>query len=133
MLNDLIAKFPIEYLQGSDVVIVSINYRLGLLGFLSLASDKLTGNMGFLDQVMALQWVQDNIAQFGGDPNKVTIWGESAGSWAATYHMVSPLSKGLFHQVIGQSGTVVSPAWREYTEEQAKRYLTKCLQVNCNY
>ena len=125
MLSDLIAKLPIEYLKGSDVVIVSINYRLGLLGFLSLASDKLTGNMGFLDQVMALQWVQDNIAEFGGDPNKVTIWGESAGSWAATYHMVSPLSKGLFHQVIGQSGTIVSPAWREYTEEQAKRYLIK--------
>ena len=66
--------------------------------------------------------VADNIAEFGGDPNKVTIWGESAGSWAVTYHMISPMSKGLFHQVIGQSGTVLSPAWREYTEEQAKRY-----------
>ena len=82
--------------------------------------------MGLIDQVMALQWVHDNIAEFGGDPNKVTIWGESAGSWAVTYHMISPLSKGLFHQVIGQSGTVLSPAWREYTEEQAKRYMFKC-------
>ena len=77
--------------------------------------------MGLLDQVLALKWVKDNIKEFGGDPNKVTIWGESAGSWAVTYHMISPLSKDLFHQVIGQSGTVLSPSWREYTADQAKR------------
>ena len=100
---------------------MSINYRLGLLGFLSLGSNNLTGNMGLLDQVLALQWVKDNIEAFGGDPHRVTIWGESAGSWAVTYHMISPLSNDLFNQVIGQSGTVLSPAWSEYTEDQAKR------------
>ena len=78
--------------------------------------------MGLLDQVLALRWVKENIEAFGGDPNKITIWGESAGSWAVTYHMISPQSKGLFNQVIGQSGTVLSPSWREYTVDQAKRY-----------
>ena len=101
---------------------VSINYRLGVLGFLSLANKKISGNMGLLDQVQALSWVQHNIKYFGGDPDKVTIWGESAGSWAVTYHMISPLSSNLFHQIIGQSGTAVSPGWREYGEDQARRY-----------
>ena len=100
---------------------VSINYRLGLLGFLSLATEELSGNMGLLDQVMALQWVQDNIRVFGGDPHQVTIMGESAGSSAVTYHIISPLSQGLFQQAIGQSCTAVSPSWHEYTEEQAER------------
>ena len=101
---------------------VSINYRLGMLGFLSLADTNLAGNMGLLDQVMALKWVQTNIKEFGGDPDRVTIMGESAGSWSAFYHMISPLSKGLFQQVIGQSGTFMSPAWKEYTEDEAVRY-----------
>ena len=79
--------------------------------------------MGLLDQVLALRWVKENIEAFGGDPNKITIWGESAGSWSVTHHMISPRSKGLFNQVIGQSGTVLSPSWREYTVDQAKRYL----------
>ena len=109
-------------LQGNDIVVVSINYRLGLLGFLSLVNEAISGNMGLLDQVMALRWVKDNVEGFGGDPNKVTIWGESAGSAAVTYHMVSPLSKNLFAQVIGQSGSVASPGWTEYTEDTARRY-----------
>ena len=108
-------------LQDGDVVMVSINYRLGLLGFLSLADENLPGNMGLLDQALALEWVQDNIKEFGGDPNQVTIAGESAGSWSVFYHVLSPRSKGLFQQVIGQSGTVVSPAYREYTEDEASR------------
>ena len=100
---------------------VSINYRLGNLGFLSLAESELSGNMGLRDQTMALQWVQSNIEQFGGDPNRVTISGESAGSYSVFYHMMSPKSKNLFQQVIGQSGSVVSPQWREYTADEAHR------------
>ena len=100
---------------------VSINYRLGLLGFLSLATEELSGNMGLLDQVMALQWVQDNIGAFGGDPRRVTIMGQSAGSFSVTYHVMSPLSQGLFQQVIGQSGSALSPFWHAYTKEQAER------------
>ena len=100
---------------------VSINYRLGLLGFLSLVNEDLAGNMGLLDQVMALEWVQNNIKEFGGNPARVTIMGESAGSWSVFYHMMSPRSQNLFRQVIGQSGTVVSSSFREYTADEAER------------
>ena len=102
---------------------VAINYRLGNLGFLSLAENELPGNMGLRDQTLALEWVQNNIEQFGGDPNRVTLNGQSAGSWSVFYHMMSPKSTNLFQQVIGQSGTVVSPNWKEYTAEEAKRYI----------
>ena len=103
------------------MVMVSINYRLGMLGFLSLANKDVSGNMGLLDQVLALKWVQHNINEFGGDPNLVTIMGESAGSWSVFFHMMSPHSTNLFSQVIGQSGTVASPAYREYTADEASR------------
>ena len=105
----------------NDVVMVSINYRLGNLGFLSLGENELSGNMGLKDQTLALEWVQSNIEQFGGDPNRVTISGESAGSWSVFYQMMSPKSENLYKQVIGQSGTVVSPQFREYTADEAKR------------
>jgi para-nitrobenzyl esterase len=97
-------------LASKGVVIVEINYRLGLMGFLShpeLTAEsptKTSGNYGLLDQVAALQWVKTNIAAFGGDPNMVTIFGESAGSLAVSALMASPLAKGLFHRAIGQSG-----------------------------
>ena len=97
-------------LARKGVVVVTINYRLGPLGFLahpllSRESPKgVSGNYGFLDQVAALKWVQRNIAAFGGDPTCVTIFGESAGAVSVCRHMVSPLSKGLFHRAIAQSG-----------------------------
>ncbi|XP_006811998.2 fatty acyl-CoA hydrolase precursor, medium chain-like [Saccoglossus kowalevskii] len=89
----------------NDVIVVTINYRLGALGFLSTGDDVASGNYGLLDQVEALRWVQQNIAVFGGDPNTVTIFGESAGSVSVHYHVLSPLSKGLFKRAIMQSGT----------------------------
>jgi para-nitrobenzyl esterase len=94
-----------------DVILVSINYRLGLLGFfahpgLSAESpDKGSGNQGILDQIAALKWVQKNIAAFGGDPNNVTIFGESAGGSAVALLTMSPKAKGLFHRAIAESGT----------------------------
>ena len=99
-----------EKLAGKGVVVVSFNYRLGVFGF--LAHPELTresghnasGNYGLLDQVAALQWVKANIAAFGGDPGKVTIFGESAGSFAVSALMASPLAQGLFHRAIGESG-----------------------------
>jgi para-nitrobenzyl esterase len=97
-------------LAAKGVVVVSMNYRLGLMGFfahpeLSKESPyKASGNYGFLDQIAALQWVQKNIAAFGGDPGNVTIFGESAGSFAVSMLMASPLAKGLFHKAIGESG-----------------------------
>jgi para-nitrobenzyl esterase len=96
--------------RAGDVVVVSINYRLGALGFLateSLAaesSDGSAGNFGIRDQVMALAWVRDNIAAFGGDPCNVTIFGESAGGAATCIVATAPSAQGLFHKAIVESG-----------------------------
>ncbi|MGH0152005.1 UNVERIFIED_CONTAM: hypothetical protein FKN15_023425 [Acipenser sinensis] len=87
-----------------NVVVVVIQYRLGILGFLSTSDEHARGNWGFLDQVAALQWVQENIKSFGGDPNSVTIFGESAGGCSVSVHVLSPLSSGLFHKAISESG-----------------------------
>ncbi|KAH8393204.1 hypothetical protein KR009_010756, partial [Drosophila setifemur] len=83
-----------------DVVFVAFNYRLGALGFLNAGGNETRGNFGYLDQVMALEWVRDHISHFGGDPEMVTILGMSAGSMAVSLHLASPLSKGLFHRAI---------------------------------
>ncbi|XP_038662140.1 fatty acyl-CoA hydrolase precursor, medium chain-like isoform X2 [Scyliorhinus canicula] len=88
-----------------DVVVVVIQYRLGIIGFLSTGDEHLPGNLGMLDQIAALKWVQENIESFGGDPGSVTIFGESAGSISVSLHIVSPLSSGLFHKAISESGT----------------------------
>ncbi|XP_062395041.1 putative inactive carboxylesterase 4 isoform X2 [Sardina pilchardus] len=88
-----------------NVVVVLIQYRLGLLGFFSTGDDNAPGNMGLLDQVAALQWVQENIQSFGGDPSSVTIFGESAGGVSVSLQILSPLSTGLFHRAIAESGT----------------------------
>ncbi|XP_007906068.2 fatty acyl-CoA hydrolase precursor, medium chain [Callorhinchus milii] len=90
-----------------DVVVVTIQYRLGILGFLSTGDEHMPGNWGLLDQVEALQWVKGNIDVFGGDPGSVTIFGESAGAMSVSMHIVSPLSSGLFHKAISQSGSTV--------------------------
>ncbi|XP_066288282.1 fatty acyl-CoA hydrolase precursor, medium chain-like [Branchiostoma lanceolatum] len=88
-----------------DVVVVTFNYRLGALGFLSTGDENAPGNFGFLDQVAAMAWVQENIRNFGGDPDRVTIFGESAGGVSVGNQVVSPLGKGLFRRAISQSGT----------------------------
>ena len=102
-------------LAGKGAVLASINYRLGPLGYLAhpdLSAESehgSSGNYGLLDQIAALQWVQRNIASFGGDPDRITIFGESAGSWSVCYLVATPLAKGLFHQAIGESGGAFSP------------------------
>lgn len=99
-----------EQLARKGVVVVSANHRLGVFGFLAHAEltkesgRNASGNYGLLDQVAALQWVRDNIGAFGGDPGNVTIFGESAGSFAVSALVVSPLAKGLIHRAIGESG-----------------------------
>lgn len=102
-------------LADKGVVVVTINYRLGVLGYFAHpelteeSPQKASGNQGTTDQIQALKWVQDNIAAFGGDPDRVTIFGESAGSWSVNHLVASPLAKNLFHGAIGQSGAVLSP------------------------
>ncbi|KAL4709559.1 hypothetical protein ACJJTC_007290 [Scirpophaga incertulas] len=93
-----------ELLVRHDVVIVSINCRLGVLGFLCLDSEDVPGNARLKDQMLALKWVQKNISHFGGDAYNVTIFGESAGGASVGYHLISPMSKDLFKRAICQSG-----------------------------
>lgn len=114
-----------ESLAAKGVVLVTINYRLGVFGFLAhpeltAESDhKASGNYGFLDQIAALEWVHNNIAAFGGDPGRVTIFGESAGSWSVNVLVASPLAKGLFHRAIGESGGNFGPMKRLSEVEQS--------------
>jgi para-nitrobenzyl esterase len=99
-----------EALAKKGIVYVSVNYRLGIFGFFahpeltSQSPHHSSGNYALLDQIAALQWVQRNIAAFGGDPARVTIFGESAGSWSVNNLVGSPLAKGLFNRAIGESG-----------------------------
>lgn len=111
------------------VVLVSINYRLGVLGYLAHpdlsgeSPDNTSGNYGLLDQVAALQWVRDNIAAFGGDPSNVTIFGESAGALSVEYLLASPNARGLFTKAIAQSGYLFTlPELRSarYEEQSAE-------------
>jgi para-nitrobenzyl esterase len=103
-------------LARKGVVLVSFNYRLWKFGFLALpnlskeSEHQVSGNYGLLDQIAALRWVKKNIEGFGGNPDNVTIFGQSAGSSSASYLMSSPLAKGLFHRVIGESGGAFAPA-----------------------
>ena len=107
----------LEWYEGSDtakdgLVLVSMNYRLGPFGFFAhpwLQGEGANGNQGLLDQVAALEWVQDNIAAFGGDPDNVTIFGESAGSASVCYLQAAPKARGLFHKAIGESAGCFAP------------------------
>jgi para-nitrobenzyl esterase len=111
-----------RHLAEQDCVIVTINYRLGVFGFLNLSDATGTpgsgsGAEGIADQVMALRWVQQNIAAFGGDPDNVTIFGESAGAMSASILLSMPAGRGLFHKAIAQSGA----AHVGYDRERSKR------------
>nr|XP_018911064.1 PREDICTED: esterase E4-like [Bemisia tabaci]XP_018911065.1 PREDICTED: esterase E4-like [Bemisia tabaci]XP_018911066.1 PREDICTED: esterase E4-like [Bemisia tabaci]XP_018911067.1 PREDICTED: esterase E4-like [Bemisia tabaci] len=95
--------------DADDIVFITLNYRLGPLGFLSTGDDVVSGNNGLKDQVAALKWIQKNVAAFGGNPQSVTIIGNSAGGASVQYHFLSPLSDGLFHRGFSQSGTFLNP------------------------
>jgi para-nitrobenzyl esterase len=101
-----------DSLAQHDVIVVSVNYRLGPIGFIALpelsaeSPHGASGNYGLLDQIAALRWVQENITAFGGDPTRVTAWGQSAGAANIERMMVSPLAEGLFQRAIAESGAV---------------------------
>ena len=108
-------RYDGESMAKKGMVVVTVNYRLNIFGFLALpelskeSPYKASGNYGLLDQVAALEWVKKNISAFGGNPNKVTIAGESAGSISVSLQMASPLAKGLFAGAIGESGAAIKP------------------------
>ncbi|XP_069312766.1 cocaine esterase-like isoform X2 [Eulemur rufifrons] len=116
-----------------DVVVVTIQYRLGVLGFFSTGDKHATGNWGYLDQVAALRWVQQNIAHFGGNPDRVTIFGESAGGISVSSHVLSPMSQGLFHGAIMESGVALLPGLIANSSDMVSRMvanLSACDRVD---
>ncbi|KFO60511.1 Fatty acyl-CoA hydrolase precursor, medium chain, partial [Corvus brachyrhynchos] len=104
-----------------NVVVVTIQYRLGIAGYLSTGDEHARGNWGYLDQVAALQWIQENIIHFGGDPGSVTIFGESAGGISVSALVLSPLAKGLFHKAISESGTAGLGLFTDQPKEEAQK------------
>lgn len=124
-----------RYLANTEkVVVVSMNYRVGAFGFLALhGTSEAPGNVGLLDQRMALQWVQDNIQFFGGNPKQVTIFGESAGGASVGMHLLSPDSRPTFSRAILQSGVPNSP-WATVSPAEARRRATLLAKlVGCQF
>lgn len=114
-----------RYLAASqNVIVISMQYRLGILGFLNLESEDAPGNMGLLDQVMGLQWTQDNAEYLNGDKNNVTISGESAGAVSVSLHLISPLSRDLYNRAILQSGSSTAD-WTIMSRESSWMRLNK--------
>jgi len=116
------------YLLEQNVVLVTFNYRLGPLGFLSTTDKAAGGNQGVLDQIMVLKWVKENIAKFGGDPNKVTIFGEDSGAASVTLLAMSPLAKDLFHGAIALSGNALCDQYLQNDPAEASRELATRLE-----
>ncbi|XP_076802958.1 fatty acyl-CoA hydrolase precursor, medium chain-like [Clavelina lepadiformis] len=113
-----------------DVVLVVPNYRLNVFGFFTTGRDTpYPGNMGLLDQVMALEWTRDNIREFGGNPDNVTIFGESVGAVSVGAHSLSPLSKGLFHRTIQHSGTAAMELYMRKDYAPSVKKLLEVLKV----
>lgn len=108
---------------------VSINYRLGPFGFIATGTKEFPGNVGLKDQVMALKWVQRNIKYFGGNPNLVTISGESAGGFSVTSHVISGMSRGLFHRAIAMSGSITYQTGLDADNAQETKELGQ--KLNC--
>ncbi|KAJ8280467.1 hypothetical protein GJAV_G00054890 [Gymnothorax javanicus] len=119
--------------HAEGVIVVSLNYRLGALGFLALpGSQEVSGNAGLFDQRLALKWISNNIAAFGGDPQAVTLFGESAGAACVNFHVLSPGSHALFTRAILQSGSVNAP-WAVISEAEAwNRSLSLAGLLNCD-
>lgn len=116
-----------DFFMKEDVVVVTINYRVGALGFMSIddSNQNIPGNAGLKDQTLAMRWVKQNIVKFGGDPDNITLFGESAGGASVNYHMISDYSKNLFHKAIIQSGSVFAPWALSKSSDMAPRLATK--------
>ncbi|XP_043211304.1 acetylcholinesterase-like [Amphibalanus amphitrite] len=120
---------PTELVAAGGVVVVAMQYRVGSLGFLRLGDAP--GNVGLLDQVAALRWVQRNAAAFGGDPNRVTLFGNSAGAASVSLHLLSPVSAPLFRRAVLQSGSATNPWAVQEPSEARRRALRLADEVDC--
>ncbi|EAT35318.1 AAEL012509-PA, partial [Aedes aegypti] len=118
-----------DNMMKSPLVLVTINYRLGALGFLSTEDDIIPGNFGLKDQATALKWVRQNIMNFGGHPDSITLSGYSAGSASVQLHYLSPMSRGLFKNGIGHSGSALNP-W-VLVEKSAEKAKSIAATVDC--
>ncbi|XP_071786625.1 acetylcholinesterase-like [Asterias amurensis] len=125
---------PSALASRGDVIVVTINYRLNVFGFLCTDDENAPGNYGLLDQQLALQWVHDNIGAFGGDPTRVTLFGQSAGGATAMAHLSAPGSRPLFHRVIAHSGIFAGSAGLESVGKQLKEYAKRiALKAGCDH
>ena len=122
---------PKILVSEENVIFVSIQYRLASLGFLYFDQPGAPGNMGMLDQVAALQWIHSNIVFFGGNPDNITLFGESAGAASVSMHLLSPLSRNLFNRAIMQSGSATAPWAIGNKEETITRGLNLAETVGC--
>ncbi|KAL1140510.1 hypothetical protein AAG570_000440 [Ranatra chinensis] len=114
-------SFAPHLIMEKDVVFVTFNYRVGPLGFLSTEDDVIPGNYGLKDQVLALKWIKDNVQAFGGDPQRISLTGLSAGGTSVHYHMLSNKSKGIFRNAMALSGTALNP-WSQADGARSKAF-----------
>ncbi|KAF7284768.1 hypothetical protein GWI33_021636 [Rhynchophorus ferrugineus] len=119
--GDFINTDPTAFLE-QGIIVVTFNYRVGAFGFLSTNDDVILGNAGLKDQNLALSWTKENIHYFGGNPDEITIMGESAGAMSVGYQIVSPKSKGLFRGAIMQSGNSLSDFFKVPTQARSSAY-----------
>jgi len=122
--------FGPNYLLENDVVLVTFNYRLGVFGFLATDDKAATGNYGIMDQIMVLKWVQKNIEKFGGDPSKVTIFGEDSGAASVTLLAMAPKANGLFHGAIALSGNALCDQYMQSNPHEAAVELANRLECS---
>lgn len=118
-----------QYLVSHNVVVVTLNYRLNVYGFLNLEIEGAPGNAGLKDIRQALRWIKDNIANFGGDVDNVTVFGQGSGGTAALYLTLSESTKGLFHKVISESGTLFTPESFDADAKATASQIAKSLEV----
>ena len=104
---------------------------MGALGFLYSGTEDAPGNVGLWDQALALEWVNDNIKYFGGDPNRITVFGASAGSWSTSLHILSPISRNLFQNAIMMSGAAINKLASTEPENTIKNWLTGAKSIGC--
>lgn len=131
-LGDTLAYDGSVLATEGNVIVVTVGYRLGVLGFLSANDDNLKGNYGLMDQLEALKWVNQNIARFGGDPNKVTLFGGSAGGTCVSLLMLSPMAHGLYQNIIMQSGNPASLSSAMTKNEAYRRARSFANAVGCD-